>query len=98
MNRLSLLGYIVLAFILISLLSASLVQASNNSFALEWWLLGGSGGGRITSGDNVLQGTLGQTSTGLVSNGNASLCSGFWCGVTGKSEFDLFIPLILKDH
>jgi hypothetical protein len=97
MNRFRLLAYIMLAFILVSLLSANLVQASNPSLALNWWFLGGSGS-RSTSGDSVLQGTLGQTSTGLVSNANASLCAGFWCGLTVKSEFDLFIPLILKDH
>jgi len=52
-------------------------------FALDWWTIAGGGG---TSGDGefTVRGTIGQTDTGIVSDGTFTLEGGFWPGVSGS--------------
>ncbi len=52
------------------------------------------GGGRITGGNVVLHGTLGQPVVGSVANDSYRLCSGFWCG---GGVYKIYLPLTLRN-
>ncbi len=82
---------ILLALLLVLVLVGN-VAAAVTALSVARGVIAG-GGGRVTNGNFVLTGTIGQPVTGVVSQGNYSLCSGFWCNF----EFlELFLPLISK--
>ncbi|MBN2550832.1 MAG: hypothetical protein JXB15_16840 [Anaerolineales bacterium] len=69
-----------------SLLLASSAWAAPAPTTLLWNVLGG-GGGQVSSGTVVVEGSIGQPVTGPVSQGAASVCSGYWCGAG-----DIYLP------
>ena len=86
---------IVLALVLLVLI-ASNASAAVNAIELPRYVIG-AGGGRVTAGNYVLEGTVGQPVAGVVSQGNSELCSGFWCSSSGPTELlKIFLPLIMK--
>jgi hypothetical protein len=60
--------------------------------AVHWHVLGG-GGGQVSNGDLVLEGTTGQALTGIVNEISSQLCSGYWCG--SEEIYEYFYPLYL---
>ena len=80
--------------IVCALLLATSVWAATNATDLSWNVLGG-GGGRLESGSVVVEGTLGQSVAGAVSQSPFELCSGYWCD-TGVSGHQIFLPLVRR--
>jgi len=64
---------------------------------LNWWVIGG-GGGHAAAGAYGLDGTIGQAVTAVVRNTSYELCAGFWCGVRAAVEYNIYLPLVLKQH
>jgi hypothetical protein len=85
--------YLVLIFTLTLSLFAGLLYASTATTNLSWWVVG-SGGNRLSSGNTVLQSTLGQPLAYRASSGNTNLCVGFWCGTAG--EYEVYLPITLN--
>ena len=87
---------IKLAFSLLIVLSVLLMgSAWNMPNAPEiWWYVLGGGGGRVTNGSVVLEGTLGQSVAGTVSQAPLEMCSGYWCG--GVSGSHIYLPMVKK--
>ena len=81
-------------FIVCVLLVAASASAATNAIDLSWNVLGG-GGGRVTSGSITLEGTIGQSVAGAVSQSPLDLCSGYWCD-TGVSGHQIFLPLVRR--
>ena len=53
------------------------IQASAQSFAIDWYTIDG-GGGTSTGGGYSLTGSIGQSDAGTMSGGSFSLDGGFW--------------------
>ncbi len=67
---------LLLGFIL--LLSAFCLQASGQSYSIDWNIIAG-GGGTSTNGQYAVTGTIGQPdASGAMTGGNYSLTGGFW--------------------
>jgi hypothetical protein len=71
---------------------------SSDGTAVDWSLLSG-GGAPAESGSGILalNGTLGQTATGVSTGSQASLAAGFWYGL-GEGAYQLYLPLVLRNH
>ena len=92
MKHLLLLG---LALVLAS--GVALVAAAmTNGYEIPRWVIGG-GGGESAAGDFYLVGTVGQPVTGLGSEADYNVCSGFWCGA-GWFVHRVYLPLVQRDH
>ena len=76
------------------LLLAGSAWAAPSALSIVWQVLGG-GGGRLVSGSVVVEGTLGQSVAGAVSQSPFELCSGYWCD-TGVSGHQIFLPLVRR--
>lgn len=60
-----------------------------------------SGGGAVTSGGLVLHTAVGQPAAGAVTMPEASLCSGFWCGLGApggpfEGEMKVYLPVVIR--
>lgn len=65
--------------------------------SLERFVISG-GGSRLQNGGMTLDYTLGQPVVGTNTNGEAELCTGFWCKAgAGLVEHQVFIPMVLKN-
>ena len=85
---------IKLAISLLIVLSLLLMANMPEAPEILWYVLGG-GGGRVTNGSVVLDGTLGQPVAGAVSQAPLEMCSGYWCGA-GVSGFQVYLPLVKR--
>ena len=58
----------------------------------------GAGGGSAASGIYTLDGTLGQSVTGVSSTADTELCSGFWCLVqeTILVLYRVLLPIVIR--
>jgi hypothetical protein len=83
----------LLALVFAFFLVTGLLYASTTTSNLSWWVIG-SGGNRLSSGNVVLQSTLGQPLAYRASNGNLALCAGFWCATGG--DYEVFLPLVMN--
>jgi hypothetical protein len=83
----------LLALVFAFFLVTGLLYASTTTSNLSWWVIG-SGGNRLSSGNVVLQSTLGQPLAYRASNGNLALCAGFWCATGG--DYEVFLPVVMK--
>lgn len=73
---------------------ATLVLAQTSAdFDLSWHVVAG-GGGRSTSADYIVQGTVGQAVAGppAAASSDYRLNSGFWY----PAEFEIYLPLVVK--
>jgi hypothetical protein len=87
-------GVAILAgIILLALASVALAQVSSN-YDLSWHVIGG-GIAQMESTDHSLQGTFGQTAIEPMTSAERTLCNGFWCEESGKSE--VYLPLVLRN-
>ena len=80
--------------IVCALLLMGSVWKAPNAPEILWHVLGG-GGGRVTNGSLALEGTLGQSVAGIVSQSPFELCSGYWCGAE-VSGHQVYLPLVLR--
>lgn len=97
------------AFVLCALLLAPVALApaapaqASGDFDLSWDLIAG-GGGRSTSPEYVVSGSIGQSPAGPVSGGEYVVGGGFWYGVgrTGPTPpptpgpCTLYLPIVRK--
>jgi hypothetical protein len=65
---------------------------------LDWHVLGG-GGGQVSNGSLVLEGTSGQALTGSVSEASTQLCAGYWCGSEDIYVYfyKVYLPIISRE-
>ena len=68
------LAIIKVTFIIIALL---LLVATVSGYEITWWTIDG-GGGEVTGGTYVLNGTVGQPDAGKSSGSHFTLYGGFW--------------------
>ena len=87
-----------LLFLLICLLFGTSWASAAPDQDADWNVISG-GGGRSSLSIYFLEGTAGQVTSGNVSTGIFSLCSGFWCGSedTYQETENLYLPVINKD-
>ena len=87
----------------VALAPVASAQASAD-FDLTWNLIAG-GGGRSTSPEFVVNGSVGQPAAGPVSGGEYVLSGGFWCGVAETAPtppptpgpYTLYLPIVIKN-
>jgi hypothetical protein len=65
------------------------------STSVNWYVLSG-GGGKVTNGALVLEGSTGQSVTGGINKDSTELCAGYWCGSEEIYEYiyPLYLPVI----
>jgi len=80
--------------VVISLLLMGSAWKMPSAPEIFWYVLGG-GGGQVTNGAVVLEGSLGQGVAGTVSQSSLEVCSGYWCGA-GVPDFRMYLPLVKK--
>jgi hypothetical protein len=85
------LSALLLALFLLALLGFTVRAAVGYEVA---WSVFGGGTSQVSGGDFTLQGTLGQSATGLPSAGSQQVTSGFWATIW--SVFRVLIPVILR--
>ena len=79
------------------LLGGALALAqTGGGYDLSWWTIDG-GGGSVSAGGYVLEGSIGQpdASDPLVAGGYA-LTGGFWNADSGSSRSKVYMPITLK--
>lgn len=82
---------LAIAFLLLLTAGIAYAQTAGN-YDLHWWTLDG-GGGRVTAGSYVVEGTAGQPdASNPVRAGSYQLTGGYWSG-SPTSGFDLYLPL-----
>ena len=85
----------VISVILVcSLLADSTVWASTKAPVILSSVLG-SGGGQVSIGSVTLDGTIGQSVVGVVTQSGKEVCSGFWCDLPATLQ-KLWLPLVRK--
>ena len=88
----------IVAVTLALLVIAQLALAQgDSSYDLVFWTVDGGGGAFSTGGAYQLSGTIGQPDAGAMSGGGYVLSGGFWGGAVAD-EFDLYLPLVLRNH
>jgi hypothetical protein len=70
------------------------IQASAQSFAIDWYTIDG-GGGTSTGGGYTLAGSVGQPDAGTMSGGGFSLDGGFWAAIALQTPG---APLLIVRH
>ncbi len=86
---------LILALLLLALTTVTVGAQSSGNYDLSWSSIDG-GGGEIGGGTYTLNGTLGQFDAGVLSGGSYTLSQGFWGGLTVLSQFNVYLPLILR--
>ena len=83
---------LVVAAILGALAAGALAQAQGG-LRIDWWTVDG-GGGSLSDGAYVLDGTAGQADAGLLSGGDLTLAGGFWGGIDSRRP--VYLPLLTR--
>jgi hypothetical protein len=88
---------IIAMLIICSLLLMGSGWKAITSTSVRWYVLGG-GGGKVTNGSLVLEGTTGQSVAGEVNEDLTGLCAGYWCGSEQIYEYiyPLYLPVIKR--
>lgn len=84
---------LVLCIVALLALVGSAFANAPEGYDLSWKVIGG-GGGRATSAEYALEGTIGQAAIGPASGGNYQLGGGFWYGL--GEIYRVYLPLVLK--
>jgi hypothetical protein len=102
MNKTKLI-YFALTILIATLLFPTKVGGStaleDTGYEINWWTIDGGGGtSESTSGQYVLQGTIGQPDAGTTTEGGTySLRGGFWVeGILTILEYIINLPLVLR--
>lgn len=90
------------ALALLALAAPALVaNAQSNDHAIEWWTIDGGGGtSKSADGTYTLQGTVGQPDAGTLRSADDTyvLTGGFWGGATAAAEYDILLPVVLRNY
>lgn len=100
----------LIAALLLGLLLSRAALAQDSANADLSWQVIGSGGGRSSSDDFVLTGTIGQAATSQLTGGRFVLHGGFWPAVAGSAAgptpsptqpvtpapLRIYLPIVLK--
>jgi len=91
---------VAFGLLIVSLLFIGVSVASGTNLGLHWHVIAG-GGGRSTSSNFVIDGSIGQSAVGLLSDSNYVLGGGFWYGVGSAptvvtGPYKLYLPVVLK--
>ena len=86
---------VVVLVVMVAAGSVLAVRASPTAFDLDWHVIGG-GGGSTSAGGYVLDGTIGQSVTGVTLAGSYDLCAGFWCWDWGMERHYIHLPLVMR--
>lgn len=81
------------------LLVASTALAQSGDYDLSWFTVDG-GGGKVSNGGSgyTLMGTAGQPEPGpALTGGDYVLVGGFWPVGAAAAEYEIYLPLILRD-
>jgi hypothetical protein len=87
----------LLSLLILLLLGVGLVARAGEGYDISWWTVDG-GGGASTGGHYVLRGTAAQPDAGLLKGGDYSLYGGFWRAEPAGASWEVFLPLVLRDH
>ena len=82
---------VMLGFVLLSMVSATIAAPTPTAYDLSWNVIGSGGTSFTTVGDYSLGGTIGQSAAGPLSSGNYKLNSGFW-----QANYSIYLPIVLK--
>lgn len=87
--------WVIVVLILCALLLMGSSWKAITTTTVHWHVLGG-GGGQVSNGSLVSEGTTGQALTGSVSEASTQLCAGYWCGSEEIYEYiyKLYLPVI----
>ena len=95
-----------ISLLLCALLLTPIVLAQSSAdFELRWHVIA-SGGGRSTSPDFVVSGSIGQAATNSLSSADFTLQGGFWYGVGAAvgppptpvtGPYQLYLPVVMKN-
>jgi len=87
----------VVALLLLLTAGAVALAQTAAGFDLVWNVIAG-GGGRSSSADYRVEGTIGQAVAGPPAAGSADFVigSGFWFGVRGGAPTTLYVPVIYR--
>lgn len=87
--------WVVVVLMLCALLLMGSGWNAITSTSVNWYVLGG-GGGKVTNGLLVLEGSAGQSVAGEVHKDSTELCAGYWCGSEETYEYiyPLYLPVI----
>ncbi|NPA91316.1 MAG: hypothetical protein GXO55_07715 [Chloroflexi bacterium] len=78
---------------LLLLILASIVSMASSDLRVPWYVMGG-GGGESANGRYALEGTIGQSVSGMSSGGHYQLCAGYWC--SPAPEWHNYLPQLNK--
>jgi hypothetical protein len=91
------LRFLVVGLALTLLLSGTVMaKSSAQSYDISWWTVDG-GGSAIAGGSYALHSTIGQPDAGELAGGNYALAGGFWHGVPVIANYELYLPLVVRN-
>jgi hypothetical protein len=82
---------VVLGFVLLSMVSATLAAPTPTTYDLSWNVIGSGGTSFTAAGNYALGGTIGQSTAGPLSGLSYKFNSGFW-----QANFSVYLPIVLK--
>ena len=87
----------VLLALAVLLLLVTLTSANGPGYTLSWWTV--DGGGATLRGDGyALSGTAGQPDAGVMAGDGYTLSGGFWGGGAGPVEYNVYLPIVLRNY
>ena len=95
-------GALILILLATLILAGAAWAGNSASYTVNWQVF--SGGGEpveSASGVVVLNGSLGQTSTGVSNIGSVNLGAGFWHGMSKEdmwASLRTYLPITLQNH
>lgn len=84
--------------LLVLLLPISIAIAQTDGFDLPWSTLDGGGYTFSAGGGYELGGTIGQPDAGTMTGGIYSLGGGFWASRVVVEQYNIYLPLILRNR
>lgn len=92
---------LVFALLTVALLltgSAPVVRAQRDSgYTVDWWTVDGGGQTAPDGSGYTLSGTMGQSDAAGWSGGEYTLSGGFWGG-GGVVQYNIYLPVVLRNH
>ncbi len=87
---------LVVVFLLAGVVGAAYAQ-SGGGYDLTWNTIDGGGATFNTGGNYALGGTAGQADAGMLTGGSYSLGGGFWHGAPVIANYELYLPLVMRN-
>ena len=81
------------------LIGVAMVYAqTGNGYDLTWNTVDGGGYTFSTGGNYTLDGTIGQPDAGTLIGGGYTLGGGFWGGGVVAVEYNIYLPVVLRNY